>query len=267
MNAIFVFLFGLLLGSFANVCIYRLPKEKSVIRPRSYCPNCNKTIAWFDNIPVLSFITLKGRCRNCKQKISLRYPLVELITAVLFLLLFLKFGFSINFFSYSLLSLGLIIATFIDFEYRIIPFEITVTEIILGVILSLVFPRMHNSSAHLIGLLKSCLGLLAGGGIIYLTGFIFDLVYFRLLKKPPIEGETESMGGGDVMLMAMAGAFLGWQRVLLVFFLAPFFGAVVGIYSLISKKTHLIAYGPYLSLATIIVIFFYQYITRFLFGV
>jgi leader peptidase (prepilin peptidase)/N-methyltransferase len=262
---IIVFIFGSILGSFLNVCIHRMPKGESVVWPRSHCPKCKKRIPGYDNIPFISFILLKGKCRICKSKISLRYPLVELLTACIFLLFFMRYGLSYDFFFYIVLSCALIIATFIDIPHRIIPDEISIGGIIVGFILSSV--RGINISPITFSfkpMLNSFLGIIVGGGLIFLTGWLFDMVYFKLLKKPPINGETESMGGGDVKLLAMIGAFLGWQRATISFFLAPFFGAAIGIYMLINKKDHTIPYGPFLSLAALISIFFADKIIRLL---
>lgn len=262
---IIVFIFGSILGSFLNVCIHRMPKGESVVWPRSHCPKCKKRIPGYDNIPFISFILLKGKCRICKSKISLRYPLVELLTALIFLSFFMRYGLSYDFFFYIVLSCALIIATFIDIPHRIIPDEISVGGIIVGFILSSV--RGVNISPFTFSfkpMLNSFLGIIIGGGIIFLTGWLFDLIYFKLLKRPAIGGETESMGGGDVKLLAMIGAFLGWQRATMAFFLAPFFGAAIGIYMLVTKKDHTIPYGPFLSLAAIISIFWADKIMRLL---
>ncbi|MDO8662181.1 MAG: prepilin peptidase [Candidatus Omnitrophota bacterium] len=252
-----VFIFGSVVGSFLNVCIHRMPKSESVVWPRSHCPKCGKRIPGYDNIPFISFILLRGRCRFCKAKISPRYPLVEFITALLFTALFTHYGLSYNFFFYLVLTSALIIATFVDIPHRIIPDEVSVGALIVGFILSSI--RGFNLAPFSFSfkpMLSSLSGIIVGGGIIYLTGWLFDLVYFKLLKNPPINGESESMGGGDVKLLAMIGAFLGAPRTLLTFFIAPFFGAIIGIIILITKKDHTIPYGPFLSLAALISIFF-----------
>lgn len=254
---IFVFIFGSAIGSFLNVCIHRMPQQGySLIRPASHCPHCNKPIAWHDNIPLLSYIILCGRCRFCKQIIRIRYFVVELLTAITFLLLYNYYGLTYNFLFYCIFLCGLLIATFIDIQHRIIPDEISVGGIIVGFALSFIkgFIYRPSSIVHHPSF-DSLLGIIIGGGIIYLTGALFDLVYFRLLKKPPIQGETESMGGGDVKLLAMIGAFLGWEKALLTFFIAPFFGAVMGVINLIAKKDHTIPYGPFLSLAAVLSLF------------
>ncbi|MCX5706142.1 MAG: prepilin peptidase [Candidatus Omnitrophica bacterium] len=263
---IIAFIFGSVVGSFLNVCIHRMPKSESVVWPRSHCPKCQKRIPGYDNIPFISFILLKGRCRFCKEKISLRYPLVELLTAIIFVLFFSRYGLSYDFFFYLVLAGGLIIATFVDIPHRIIPDEVSVGGMIIGFILSSVRGVDINPLAFSFKpMLHSFFGIIVGGGVIYLTGWLFDLVYFKLLKKPPIQGETESMGGGDIKLLAMIGAFLGWQRVLVTFFIAPFFGAVIGIITLLTKKDHTIPYGPFLSLAALISIFYSDKIIRLVF--
>jgi len=216
-----------------------------------------KRIPGYDNIPFLSYILLGGKCRFCKEKISLRYPLVELLTALMFLLFFKYYGLSYEFIMYSLFGAGLIIATFVDIKHRIIPDEISIGGIVLGFILnSLRGFNLHPFSYNPRYLIDSLLGIVIGGGIIWLTGFLFDAVYFKLLKRPAIQGETESMGGGDVKLLAAIGAFLGWQYAVLTFFIAPFLGAIIGVFNLLLKKDHTIPYGPFLSVAALISLFY-----------
>jgi leader peptidase (prepilin peptidase)/N-methyltransferase len=263
---ILVFIFGSVVGSFLNVCIHRMPLGESVVWPHSHCPKCKKKIPTCDNIPFLSFIILKGKCRFCKESISLRYPLVELLTALMFLVVFNRYGLSYDFFIFILFVCGLIIATFVDIQHRIIPDEISVGGIIFGFILTAIKGfNLRPVSYDTRPLFDSLLGIIVGGGIIYLTGKLFDLVWFKILKRPPIQGETESMGGGDVKLLAMIGAFLGWQKVIFVFFLAPFFGVVVGTINLLAKKDHTIPYGPFLSFAAIFSIFWMDKIIRLIF--
>jgi leader peptidase (prepilin peptidase)/N-methyltransferase len=254
-----VFIFGAITGSFLNVVIHRLPREESVVFPGSHCPSCNAPIHWYDNIPLVSWLILLGRCRKCRQPISFRYFLVELLTAVTFLVFFTIFGLGWDFFMYTVLACGLIAATFIDIQHRIIPDEISLGGVVAGLVLHLIRgSHFAPFSVDLKPFLDSLLGVIAGGGVIWGTGFLFDVVYFRLLKRPPIQGETESMGGGDVKLLAMIGAFLGWKYALLTFFLAPFFGALAGIVNLVFKKDHTIPYGPFLSLAALICILWGQ---------
>ncbi|MFH2144644.1 MAG: prepilin peptidase [Candidatus Omnitrophota bacterium] len=251
-----IFLFGSLIGSFLNVCIYRMPREgMSIGKPkRSFCPHCNKQILWYDNIPFLSYVFLRGKCRFCRGVITWRYFLVELLTASVLVILYNFFGLSAQFFVYSLLCCGLIVSTFIDFDFQIIPDEITLGGLALAVILCLLFPALHNTASRMTAFIQTVLGILAGGGSIYLIGKFGEVIF----KK-------ESMGGGDVKLMAMIGALLGWKLVLLIFFLAPFFGAVVGIIAKIRKGAEVIPYGPYLSLATFLALLWGKDILRYLF--
>jgi len=261
-----VFIFGSAAGSFLNVCIYRMPRDESVVWPRSHCPKCQKRIPGFDNIPIISFILLGGRCRFCKERISWRYPLVELLTAAFSVLLFSRWGLTYDFFLYMVLVWGLMIATFVDIRHRIIPDEISVGGLILGFILySIKGVDLNAFKFSFTPMWNSFLGIVTGGGIIYLTGALFDLVYFKLLKRPAINGETESMGGGDVKLLAMIGAFLGWHKALLTFFIAPFLGIIIGLINLVYKKDHTIPYGPFLSLAAVISLFWADKIMRLIF--
>lgn len=250
----FIFIFGSVVGSFLNVCIWRLPRDESIFKPRSHCPNCQRPIPWYDNIPFLSFLFLKGRCRFCKGRISFRYFLVEFITASLFLIFFLRFGSDPKFFIYTLLCCGLIVATFVDFKHQIIPEQITLGGLGAGLILSAIFPQLHEVVSRWRSVLSSLLGALVGGGSIYLMGLLGKAIF----KK-------EAMGGGDVKLLAMVGAFIGWRLTVLAFFLGPFFGSVVGIYLKLRKKVDIIPYGPYLSLASIVSILWGEQILRRLF--
>lgn len=237
-NSIFAFMFGAIFGSFFNVCIYRMPLEKSIIFPGSHCPQCNKPIRWFDNIPLLSWLVLKGKCRDCSAKISFRYVLVELITAILFLWAWLSYGVSVQAFVAVFLFSCLFISTMVDFEHQIIPDEISLGGLGVALILSAIFPQIHSQNIWWHSLLLSVLGGLVGGGMIYVTGMIGDFVF----KK-------ESMGGGDVKLMAMIGALIGWKSVVFVFFLAPFLALPMGLFLKFVKKEETLPYGPFLSLA------------------
>lgn len=263
---ILAFIFGSIVGSFLNVCIHRMPLGESVVWPSSHCPKCNKRIPAYDNIPFLSYLILGGKCRYCKQKIALRYPIVELLTAIMFVVLFNYCKLTYEFFFYMVLVCGLIVATFVDIQHRIIPDEVSIGGIIIGFILNAIKgfslkPLAFSPKP----MFNSLLGIIIGGGILYLTGFLFDLVYFKLLKRPPIQGETESMGGGDVKLLAMIGSFLGWQKALLTFFLAPFFGIIIGIINLLIKKDHTMPYGPFLSLGALLSLFWADKIIGLLF--
>lgn len=241
MLKIFIFCLGSAVGSFLNVCIYRLPRQESIIRPGSHCPNCKQKIVWYDNIPFISYLLLRGRCRYCRTRIAFRYFLVELLTAGLFLLLFDYFGLSWFFWIYAALGASLVLVSFIDIAIREIPDEISLSGIALGLLISAIWPQLHFTASHKLAILRSLLGVLAGGGSIYLTGLIGNVIFRK-----------ESMGGGDVKLMAMIGAFIGWKLVLLAFFIAPFFGAAVGVVLKIKTGESLIPYGPFLSFAALI---------------
>jgi leader peptidase (prepilin peptidase)/N-methyltransferase len=254
-DGLFIFVFGAVVGSFLNVCIYRMPLGESIVWPGSHCTKCKKSIPWYDNIPFLSYIALRGKCRFCKQAISPRYFVVEFLTAGTFLTLYNLYGLSYQALMYTVFICGLIVSTFVDFQHRIIPDEISIGGLIVGLLFSFFKPYVLHVRYDFLPIYDSLLGVVLGGGIIYLTGFLFDLVYFKMLKKGPVDGETSSMGGGDVKLLAMIGAFLGWKAAILTFFLAPFFGAMLGIANLIMKKEHTIPYGPFLSMAAVLCMF------------
>jgi leader peptidase (prepilin peptidase) / N-methyltransferase len=262
MTILIIAIAGLLIGSFLNVCIYRMPIEKSIIMPGSHCVKCNHPIPWHDNIPVISFIVLLGKCRFCRCRISIRYAIVEVLTAAVFVLLVKQLGLNAVSVIYMVLSCGLIVATFIDIDYQIIPDEITYGGVILGVILSAVFPQLHGTANRIIALRSSILGLILGGALIYAIAWIGTIAFRKKLKEI---GEESAMGGGDVKYLAMIGAFLGIKGVLLVFFLAPFFGSIVGIIEKIRRKADIIPYGPYLSIAALIVMLWGERIVRIFF--
>ena len=237
---LFVAVLGAALGSFLNVLIYRLPEEKSIIFPASNCPHCGKPIRFYDNIPIISFVLLKGRCRACRGKISFRYPLVELITAVLSLLLFWKLGFTFKYLFSFIFVCALIVITFIDLDYQIIPDAITLPGIPIFFLAALIVMGLRFQDAFL--------GFLLGGGCLYVIAFVYELVTKR-----------EGMGGGDIKLLAMMGAFLGWQSLLFILLVSSLLGAVVGIAVMMIKgqdMKYAVPFGPFLSLAAVAYIFF-----------
>ena len=244
MIEILVFIFGAMIGSFLNVCIVRMPQEKSIAFPRSHCVHCQQLIPWHDNIPLLSYFLLGRKCRYCHKKISARYFVVELVTAGSFVLFYRFFGLHLVLIPYLVFHCGLIVATFVDLEHRIIPDEISVGGMIAGLIFSFLIPQLHDTSLHLWGLGRSLWGVLIGGGSIYAMGMLGDFLF----KK-------ESMGGGDVKLLAMAGAFLGWKMALVTFFIAPFFGAFFGLIVKLRTKESVIPYGPFLSAGALMSLF------------
>ncbi len=238
--AVFTFIFGAVTGSFLNVCIYRLPLEQSVITPRSRCMECGASIAWYDNIPLISWFLLRGRCRNCQASFSIRYPLVELLTGGLTLLLFLRFGLSLSFIIYFLLTAALIVITFIDFDHQIIPDEISLPGIGIGFLASFFLPEP--------GWLSSLSGIIAGWGSL-------ALVFYAYLWLTGREG----MGGGDAKLLAMLGAFLGIKAVPFIVFASSLVGSIVGLslMALQRKDRHLaIPFGPYLAMGAVLYIFY-----------
>lgn len=236
-----VLLFGLCFGSFLNVCVYRIPQEMSLSNPPSTCPKCNTRIKWYDNIPVIGWLALRGKCRACKAPISIRYPLVELLTGLLILSIWWVYGFSWLTPIYALAVFGLLLGTFIDLAEMWLPDRVTIGGMILYPILSALVPELHGESTWLAGLISSLIGLAVGFGFFWGVGFLGKLAF----KK-------DAMGFGDVKLMGGLGALLGWQAVFFILFVSSCFGSIVGI-SLIAMKKHerssQIPYGPYLALA------------------
>jgi leader peptidase (prepilin peptidase)/N-methyltransferase len=248
---VFVFLFGSLVGSFLNVCIYRIPRNQSIVWPASRCPSCSSPIQFYDNIPIFSyFFLLKGRCRSCKEKISWRYPLVETLNASLYLLVFWRFGLEWTSLIYGLLGSSLIVITFIDLDFQIIPDRITLPGIVIGLAAgSLLLPDPFLRATDL-GYQASVIGAVSGFSFFYMVAFLS----IKLLKK-------EGMGGGDIKLMSMLGAFLGWKAVILTTFLGSLFGSIIGI-GLIAirgrEKGSLIPFGPFLAFGALVCLFFGQ---------
>lgn len=242
---LFWFALGGCLGSFLNVCIYRMPREQSLIRPRSRCPGCQHPIAWSDNVPLLSWVALRGRCRHCRGPIHWRYPVVELLTASLTVAVLSRFGAGPIGWVYVAFAAALITVSFIDLEFQIIPDEISLGGLGAGLVLSALLPALHGTDARLVAVGRSVVGLLVGGGVLYLTGLAGDLLFRK-----------ESMGGGDIKLMAMAGSLLGWKAALTAFFLAPMLALLPGLYVLFCKRSHVIPYGPFLSAALLVSLFF-----------
>ncbi len=259
MLKILFFIVGGIVGSFLNVCIYRMPRSKSIVSPRSQCVHCGVPIKWHENIPLLSYLFLKGKCGSCKKPISIRYFIVELLTAILFTLLFAKFGLTLNLLFSLILVCGLIVATFIDFEYQLIPDTVSFGGLAVGLTAGILHPTFFNTFSRKTAFINSLAGALVGAISIYSIGVIGKVMFRKKLKEI---NEDSAMGFGDVKFLAMIGAFLGWQKVLLVFFLAPFFGAAVGIILKAKYKMETIPYGPYLSLAAVIVMLWGDEIMR-----
>ena len=239
------FCFGAMVGSFMNVCIFRLPKEESIVFPASHCQSCRKPIQWYDNIPCLSFLMLRGRCRHCRAKISWQYFFIELLSGALFVLFYQKFGLTVNSFFYLAMTLSFVVVSAIDFRHRIIPDGITLPGILIGLAASAVWPSLHGQESWKGGLLQSFVGIMIGGGFLYLAGTLTEIV----LKR-------EAMGGGDVKLLAMIGALLGWKGVLWTIFVSSVLGSVVGVYQRVRYGEMYIPYGPYLAGAAFLYLFY-----------
>lgn len=242
--------FGLLIGSFLNVCIYRMPRNLSIVFPSSRCTACNSEIRAWDNIPVISYLLLGGRCRNCKAKISLRYPLVEALNAFLYAAVVWRYGIGWNSVVYAVLCSALVVITFIDLEFQIIPDRITLAGIPLGLVTGSFLLPDPFMRAELLGYRASLIGALGG----FLLFFLVAELSYRLLKQ-------EGMGGGDIKMMAMVGALTGWKSVLLTTFLGSLAGSLIGVFLMILKgrgrKTK-IPFGPFLALGALITLFFGQ---------
>ncbi len=234
----FSFLFGSVVGSFLNVCIHRLPRGESIIFPSSHCPYCNQTIRFYDNIPIISYLILRGKCRFCGKPISPQYLIVEILSATFSLILFLKYPIWEYLIYFSFFS-SLLVITFIDLKHQIIPDIISLPGIGIGFLSSFVLSRITY--------LDSFLGIALGGGILYGVA----LIYYLIMK-------TEGMGGGDIKLLAMIGAFLGSKAVLVTIFVSALIGSVVGLTIIVLKgkdRKYAIPFGPFLALGAIISLF------------
>ena len=230
-----VALFGLVVGSFLNVCIHRLPKRESIVWPGSRCTQCDRPLAWFENLPLVSYAALRGRCRTCGTRISLRYPIVEAITMGVFLLHWYIWGLQPILLPRLLFACALIVLFAIDLEHQILPNVITVPGIIVGLLSSLFWPP---------GILASLAGVAVGGGILWLIAE----VWLRLRG-------VEAMGFGDVKMLAMIGAFLGIKMVLLTFVLSSLLGGLIGMIVIASRRGSLataVPFGTMLAVAAFI---------------
>jgi len=203
-----VVIIGLCVGSFLNVCAYRLPLDESIVSPRSRCTSCGRTLTWFDNLPVLSWVALRGRCRTCKQPVSWMYPAVEIVTALVFVILYLTYGPTLLSLARAVFACALIVLFITDLQHKILPNVITLPGIVVGFVCSLFLPP---------GWVSSLIGLVVGGGFL----LAIAEAYYR------VRGQ-EGLGMGDVKLLAMIGAFLGWKLVLLTLVFASFTGSLAG---------------------------------------
>lgn len=255
-----VFIFGLALGSFFNVCIYRIPRNESLIFPPSHCPSCKKRIKAYDNIPILSYILLLGKCRFCKKPISIRYPLVELLTGLLFAAAAFKFGFTITLLRAVIFISFLIIVSFIDLEHQIAPFRLTIPGLLLGLVTSLFLPGFT---------LSSLIGTIAGGLFVLFAWLLWRYLLAGIFRSTLGLKQQDGIGWGDLPLTAMMGAFLGWQNLLVALFAAIFLGAIIGLLIRVIKKGkpgEPIPFGPFLAIGSLIGLFFGQQIINLYWG-
>lgn len=222
---IIIFLYGIVIGSFLNVCIYRIPKQENIVKIRSHCMNCGYQLRWYDLVPVFSYLCLRGKCRSCKQKISVQYPLVELLNGALYCIVFAVYGISVKALLFALLASALITLSVIDFRTYEIPAGINLFILALGLI------RIVTDYADW---LDYAVGFFVVSGFLYLV---------HLVTK------GRGIGGGDIKLMAVSGLLLGWKQILLAFVLGCIIGSVIHIARMkISGQGHVLAFGPYLSM-------------------
>ena len=224
-----IFLFGIVIGSFVNVCIYRIPKKEDIVRVRSHCMNCGYQLKWYDLVPVFSYLCLGGKCRSCKQKISVQYPLIELLNGVLYCIVFAVYGISVEALLYALLTSALITLSVIDLRTYEIPVGINIFILTLGLI------RIVTDYADWLDYAV---------GFFLVSGFLY-IVY--LVTK------GRGIGGGDIKLMAVSGLLLGWKQILLAFVLGCIIGSVIHMIRMkMSGQGHVLAFGPYLSVGIMI---------------
>jgi len=259
---IFYTLFGLIIGSFLNVCIYRIPLRKSIVFPGSSCPKCGNSIRWYDNIPVFSWLLLRGKCRFCKNPISIQYPFVELLTGIAFYVCFSVWGLSSPTFVNSLFLAVIIVLIFTDYHHQILPNVLTIPGTIVGILLSpfqmfsVYYGILEVKTASSLGLndfpitwpfVGSILGAIIGGGMLLLVAFFYKKVRRR-----------DGLGMGDVKMMAMVGAFLGYRLAFLTIFAGALLGSLLGIPLLLSGKTTMqtkLAFGVFLGISAAAALF------------
>ena len=233
--AVFMLAMGLAVGSFLNVCIYRLPRHESLLYPASHCPSCARPLSWFENLPLVSWLVLRGRCRTCRTSIGVQYPLVEAITGAVFVAAFVIYGWTPLLAARLLFACAMIVLFVIDLHHRILPNVITLPGIVTGLVISVFLPPGWRSSL---------IGLIAGGGVLFAIGE----GYYRTRGY-------EGLGMGDVKMLAMIGAFLGWPLMLVTLVLASFAGSAVGIGLLVSGRGDMKAalpFGTFLAVGALV---------------
>ena len=244
MIELFILIFGLIFGSFANVCIYRLPLDLDIIKERSFCPKCKKKIIWYDNIPLLSFLILSFKCRNCKKKISKQYFIVELITGLAFMFFYKILGLSFDFVLICTIFIILLIIFIIDLKHYIIPDSLNFSLILIGII-------KNFTTQDFLKLNYNLPDSLFGGTLGYLTIWLIIFIFKRIRNK-------EAMGLGDAKLLSAFGFLLGFQAVLPIVFIASLTGLIYVLPSLITNKKNLqniIPFGPFIIISGIIYYF------------
>jgi len=222
---------GAIIGSFLNVCIYRLPRAKSIAWPASACPHCDRGLSWYENIPIVSFLALRGRCRTCRASIGIRYPIVEAVTAAMFALAWWYYGPGVLLVSRLILGCALIVLFAIDLEHHLLPNAITIPGVVVGFVLSFFTEP---------GWIGSLIGMLVGGGVL----FAIAEAYYRARHE-------EGLGMGDVKMLAMVGAFIGWKLTLLTLMMASLSGTVIGLALIVSKRggmKYALPFGTFLAL-------------------
>jgi leader peptidase (prepilin peptidase)/N-methyltransferase len=252
----FIFVLGAIVGSFLNVCIARIPNDESIISPPSHCPKCKAAIPFYCNIPLLSYAFLRGRCRSCSERISPRYFLVELLMGVLAVALYYRFGLSYEFLVGFLFVAAMIVISFIDLDVRIVPDVISLPGIVCGLILSFIGYFLIGRDTDLVpSPVSSLIGIVAGGGFLLATAWLYE-------KVTGVEG----MGGGDIKLLAMIGAFLGWPSIPITLFIASLVGSVVGLTCMLATgagRRLALPFAPFLCSGAILFIFFGEYLIQF----
>lgn len=253
---IIVFFFGAIVGSFLNVCIVRIPNGDSLVRPRSHCLKCKTPIAIYDNVPIVSFLWLRGRCRACSEPISGRYVLVELLMALLAVALYHRAGFVFEFFIAFIFVAALIVISFVDLDVRIVPDVISLPGIVAGLLFSLLgYFLFDEALGTLPSPVSSLIGILTGGGFLLATAWLYE-------KVTGVEG----MGGGDIKLLAMIGAFLGWPAIPVTLFVASLVGSIVGVATMVltgAGRRLALPFAPFLCSAALIHVFFSREILQF----
>jgi leader peptidase (prepilin peptidase) / N-methyltransferase len=259
LSIVVVFIFGAMIGSFLNVVIYRLPRERSVVFPNSSCGECGAAVKFYDNIPILSYLILGGRCRACRAPFSIRYPAVELLTAILFTLVFLRDGWTLSLFFDLVFISSLIALIFIDAEHMILPNKITYPGFIVALIARVIVPNLYGvefmktnllntSPDWFVSLVGALLGATVGGGSLWLLGWIWE----RLRG-------VEAMGLGDVKMMLMVGAYLGWPLTVLTIFIGFVTGSVAGVLLMARRGERdmqtMLPFGIFLGIGAIISLF------------